>query len=650
MPNPFNSASSSKLSGYRRSDRGPGRAPAQGPSRVPSIWQHSRHWWISRLAAAGLIAALVLAGLTVVSLQRRANIPQDPRQQAFVPDGEVVLSSLPSGNTRVPVDTKNDIVFRINTQGSRVQQVQLVFNLVTATLDEAPELRLLDELRFRTTRQEVELTDDGYLVMFTAEIIDPDLALVSDGPHPMLEVSLQPVKPGRIEFDFDGQHSLARLLGSNQDQLRRLPDFVFMVVDPNDAAAVTETITDTTISDSQGRTATSRSVEITRFEQDDGQSTGTATSSPTADPPTSCNQGCSSNAECAPNLRCYNNRCRLVTNVSSQQCQPAGRAGPGASQSKGGQASPTPSSTAACRQSCASNTDCSANFRCFQSECRLAANPSSLSCSPAESKTVSPLFSATPSAALVASPAASASPSATATSAGQTRPVPVSGLAAPDSARPEPPGQTTTDALLGRLNQILSAPAIIGAIAVAVGAGALFVVFKRLSLLARKVVHRGGDGDGNGDQIGSQQNIDRQSSSRSSDQKSSGRLTAAQTEQELQAKIAELALPESRLIAGPPPQDQHHRQLRQEPASLSPAPLSVPSMPSAPPPLPSPPSPIPPSPTLSPKTPPLPRKQSPSPGTPSSPTPVPNSSMVNRLKYKGIEIPLPKVSTSKTSK
>jgi hypothetical protein len=50
------------------------------------------------------------------------------------------------------------------------------------------------------------------------------------------------------------------------------------------------------------------------------------------------------------------------------------------------------SSTNNCGESCTSNADCAINLRCYSNECRLVTNPSSTTCSATTQKTISPIY------------------------------------------------------------------------------------------------------------------------------------------------------------------------------------------------------------------------------------------------------------------
>lgn len=83
---------------------------------------------------------------------------------------------------------------------------------------------------------------------------------------------------------------------------------------------------------------------------------------------TSCNELCTSNAQCAANYRCYNTgteqRCRLVTNVSSTSC-----------------ASSTNQSLARrCNEYCADTSECAVGYSCWYNRCRNPRNLDSVRC------------------------------------------------------------------------------------------------------------------------------------------------------------------------------------------------------------------------------------------------------------------------------
>lgn len=90
----------------------------------------------------------------------------------------------------------------------------------------------------------------------------------------------------------------------------------------------------------------------------------------------SCNEYCTSNAQCESGYSCYENFCRNPRNPQDNRCTDLTEE----------QAAATISS---CGESCQSNADCAINLRCFTGECRLATNVSSTSCTPATYQTIS---------------------------------------------------------------------------------------------------------------------------------------------------------------------------------------------------------------------------------------------------------------------
>ena len=77
-----------------------------------------------------------------------------------------------------------------------------------------------------------------------------------------------------------------------------------------------------------------------------------------------CNLACTSNAECETDHRCYNGQCRLVTNVSSTTCEPK----------------PDQGLDFGCNSYCADSRECDSQYACLENKCRRADNPDDASC------------------------------------------------------------------------------------------------------------------------------------------------------------------------------------------------------------------------------------------------------------------------------
>lgn len=77
-----------------------------------------------------------------------------------------------------------------------------------------------------------------------------------------------------------------------------------------------------------------------------------------------CNESCTNNSECAPNLSCYQNQCRLVTNLESEICVLPPDAG----------------LDRTCNEYCADNNECTSGFVCSWNRCRNPLNLDATDC------------------------------------------------------------------------------------------------------------------------------------------------------------------------------------------------------------------------------------------------------------------------------
>ncbi|MEX0896211.1 MAG: hypothetical protein WDZ94_04760 [Patescibacteria group bacterium] len=183
-----------------------------------------------------------------------------------------------------------------------------------------------------------------------------------------------------------------------------------------------------------------------------------------------CNERCEANRDCPVNHRCFDTgtdgeRCRLATNVTSTQCQAGSQT---ATQQASEQTTAAP--VQGCNQSCGSNNDCDVNLRCYQGACRLATNPSSMSCTAATAGIVSQDYQK--GAQLHAdNPASAPTPTATPQATPQVTPTPT-----PLTVFPEvEPESNAWEELLAyfqngfsadNLPAFLSMPVLIGALAI----------------------------------------------------------------------------------------------------------------------------------------------------------------------------------------
>lgn len=100
-----------------------------------------------------------------------------------------------------------------------------------------------------------------------------------------------------------------------------------------------------------------------------------------------CNEYCADNKECGNGYSCWWNRCRLPQNLENTSCAAVTTKRsqtrtnttyviPGSADSA--PASITPEMS--CNETCRTNRDCAANFRCYLGACRLSDNVASLKC------------------------------------------------------------------------------------------------------------------------------------------------------------------------------------------------------------------------------------------------------------------------------
>lgn len=400
-----------------------------------------RHWWLT--ASAALSFALMLLGAaTLVLIQKPIQESQDLRQQASVVNGQVLMAFNPATNSTLQVNQPASISFQINTQAVQIDGVQLVFNVITDTLGTPPEFTMASGSGLQMVYQEVEQVSDGYLVtvaFFSQTTPQPFSAssLTSFG-----QLNFTPTSTGTIEINFDEDESISTV---NQvvppvDELRHMDTLIYTVTETASASPTVSPSATASASPVVSASPTA-SPSVSPTVSPSPSATVTTSPSPTATPlvtptptPTpgvggttvSCNQSCSSNAECAANHRCYNGQCRLVTNVSSSSCSAASNPDNGLNRTCNQYCADNrecmagyscyfnrcrnplnventscaiPSRqvvqaiTSSCNQKCSSHKDCAANLFCHSSgSCRLVTNPASTSCSPAMYSTVSNMY------------------------------------------------------------------------------------------------------------------------------------------------------------------------------------------------------------------------------------------------------------------
>jgi len=414
-----------------------------------------------------------LGTLSIFAIQTPLQQSQDSTSKAAIQNGPVIISSERSPNL-LSIRQLNTIDLLINTAGIQTQGTTMIFNVVTNTAD-VINVDTVSTSNLRATSQEVQKTSDGFLVKVVA---------VPAGTGPFstttatrfLRITFNPHNAGLFRLAFDQDYSHVYRANSSEEILGKIPQMDFTVL---------------------------------------------------ADKGNSCNHTCSSNDDCAVNLRCYNGTCRSVTNLSSDTCaistvvtQVACNQGcANSSQCTNGntcfenrcRAPGNPDSTVcasvtntsyttiikACNIACSSNKECAVNLRCYGGACRLASNPSSSSCTPSNVASVSSIYTTSNTGSstkgeeiLLPTPKATASGAVkpTASPFVWPTPVPATGAAVITVPTPKPivvtPSPAANSTFLSRLRQQssiqnLSFPLI------AVVAGVVLLIIALLLLLTR---------------------------------------------------------------------------------------------------------------------------------------------------------------------
>ncbi|MDQ3008015.1 MAG: hypothetical protein M3Q81_00270 [bacterium] len=396
-------------------------------NRTQNVKQKSPQQWLSVVLAVVSISLILFGALGIVALQDTlTSTSQDLRGDASVANGEVELSFSPGNQGTFQRDQDQKIDISLNTKNQNITDVELVFNVISESVYDLT-LRAYSDSNLQVTNQEIEATSDGFLVSFKVKAPN-GTSFTTSSARKIASLEFKPTTTGELKLSFDAEKSVAYKANTSpkQDTLRTIATQTYSIVGESGDKNCNESCTSNSSCDSNHRCFEGRCRLATN------PSSTSCVNPPDQGLQRTCNEYCADTRECSTGFSCYFNRCRRPDNVESTTC-----------------AAPTVATTQTtiqtCNKSCTSNSQCAVNMRCFDGACRLASNPSSTSCSAVTDKKVSETYypAASPTATPIpkgANLGGTATNSGTATASGtispSTTPFPIFTPAA--SAAPQP--------------------------------------------------------------------------------------------------------------------------------------------------------------------------------------------------------------------
>lgn len=321
-----------------------------------------------RVPAISLVISLFslllisLGAFSILALQQPLNQTQNTISKASVQNGPVVLGTQQSP-AQFLTKQNNSVIITANTKGYQTQGVVAIFNVITSTTDSL-NVQVISNSNLKATTQEIQKTTNGFLVKVVAEPAG-SAPFATTTAVPFLNITFDPTNSGAFNLAFDQVYSHVYLANSRQEVLGVVPLMNFNVADSG-----------TTANNSCNKScSTNRDCPANLFCYSNGQCRSATDPTSSTCPITTvtadrvCNQDCSNSAQCQNGLSCFNNRCRVPGNPDSTVCSTVTQV-------------VYTNIVKACNQSCNANKDCAVNLRCYSGVCRLATNTSSLSCTP----------------------------------------------------------------------------------------------------------------------------------------------------------------------------------------------------------------------------------------------------------------------------
>ncbi len=322
---------------------------------------------LTKLAILVSILMIVGGAIGMVLLQKDLQQPQDWRQQASVANGQVEVSV---NAEQLTIDDTNQIDFSINTHGVQTDGVQLTFNIVTDVVSEAPVFSLKTGVPLQIAYSEIETTADGFLVSVITLPSTIGQSFSTNASTPFAQLAFQPTAAGEITLNFDIENSISTVHATNppQDELTHIATKTFSVIEPEVLPSVSPSPSASPESSPEVSPSPSTSPSVSPSPSP--SASPSVSPSPSASPNVggsdvrTCNESCASNSDCDVNLRCYSGQCRLVTNVTSSSCSAPADKGLSFS----------------CNEYCSDTKECASGLICQSNRCRNPENLESQSC------------------------------------------------------------------------------------------------------------------------------------------------------------------------------------------------------------------------------------------------------------------------------
>jgi hypothetical protein len=297
---------------------------------------------------------------------------QEIRKQASEGTGKAEIILVPS-STPLRADTLSTVFIRLNTHGEAVDGIQVVFDLLTDTTDEV-SVRIKQGTGLRWAWDRVQGIEGGKKISFAAITSDPYKPFSSNQPVDIAEITFVAKKTGNLAMVFDGFATKA----NRHQQLKNVLKPI-IIQEYQIASAPTPVPTPRVVATAKPAT-NSANTDLTTTKGEEKVATDSVTAMITISSNTNtsnlggsygqiatvsdraCNEACQSSVECGTGFLCYENQCRLSTNLTSVKCEDI------AQRSK------------SCNEDCNQAIECQTGLTCFEGSCRDTSNPQSEVC------------------------------------------------------------------------------------------------------------------------------------------------------------------------------------------------------------------------------------------------------------------------------